>query len=386
MILMQTGAIFLDAYRELNAKKLFWITMVLSALVVLVCAMLGINKQGITFLWFELPFPVNSDMISPKLFYLTVFTSFGLGLWLTWIATILALVSTAGMFPDLIASGSIETVLSKPMSRTRLFLTKYLTGLVFMGMQLVVFCSGFFLLLGIRGETWQPGLFLAVPIVLAFFSFLFSVQVLLGLVTKSTIASLLLTLLFWLGLFGLNAADAILVSVRAASEIRLEDAQESLDNQIAIAERTVDRMRGKGEPIPGEADEPLPEGAANTLEAVNERIPRRAESLQEAQDAIPKRRVWSDRIFIAKTLLPKTGETIALLERNLISDEELDALMGDTTDTPEQFLGTMNDPRAQRRAQDIIRKRSITWVLGTSLAFEAIVLGICLMLFARRDF
>ncbi len=385
MILQQTAAIFLDAYRELNARKLFWITMLLSGLVVVICATLGINQQGVTILWFELPFPINSDIISPKLFYLSVFLNFGLGLWLTWIATILALVSTAGMFPDLIASGSIETVLSKPLGRVRLFLTKYLTGLVFMALQLLVFCLGFFLLLGLRGGTWQPGIFLAIPIVLVFFSYLFSVCVLLGLLTRSTIASLLLTLLFWFGLFGLNATDGILVSVRAAAEVRVQDAQESLDNQIAIAERTIERMRDRGEPVPGEGDEPLPEGAANTLEAVNERIPRREASLAEAQDELPDRRRWSDRIFWVKTILPKTSETIALLERNLISDEELDQLMNDD-EIDEEIMGTMADPRAARRAQEIIRDRSVAWVLGTSLAFEAFILLIGLWIFNRRDF
>ena len=31
MIARQTAALFLDAYRELNAKKMFWITLVLGA-------------------------------------------------------------------------------------------------------------------------------------------------------------------------------------------------------------------------------------------------------------------------------------------------------------------------------------------------------------------
>ena len=33
-MMMQTLALFLDGYRELNAKKLFWITLGISALVV----------------------------------------------------------------------------------------------------------------------------------------------------------------------------------------------------------------------------------------------------------------------------------------------------------------------------------------------------------------
>ena len=73
-----------------------------------------------------------------------------------------------------------------------------------------------------------------------------------------------------------------------------------------------------------------------------------------------------------------------MLERNLISDEELDQLMNDD-EIAEDIMGTMADPRATRRAQEIIRDRSPAWVLGTSLAFEAFILLVGLWIFRRRD-
>ena len=45
-VMTQTAAIFHDAYRSLNAKKMFWIVLVLSGLVVAAFACVGINKQG----------------------------------------------------------------------------------------------------------------------------------------------------------------------------------------------------------------------------------------------------------------------------------------------------------------------------------------------------
>ena len=47
-MLTQTIALFYDAYRELNSKKLFWITLLLSGVFVAVLGMLGINKEGMT--------------------------------------------------------------------------------------------------------------------------------------------------------------------------------------------------------------------------------------------------------------------------------------------------------------------------------------------------
>ena len=164
----QTAAIFLDAYRELNSKKLFWIVMALSLLVVLVFAMIGIDEKGMTFLWFSFPTPFNSTIFPPPLFYKLAFANFGVKFWLAWISTILALVATAGIIPDLIASGSIELTLSKPISRARLFLTKFASGLAFTTIQVGLFTAAIFFVLGFRANTWEPGLFWTVPIMVVF--------------------------------------------------------------------------------------------------------------------------------------------------------------------------------------------------------------------------
>ena len=39
----QTSAMFLDAYRDLHSKKLFWITLVLSLVIVLGFAVVGLS-------------------------------------------------------------------------------------------------------------------------------------------------------------------------------------------------------------------------------------------------------------------------------------------------------------------------------------------------------
>ena len=103
----QTLAIFLDAYRELNSKRLFWITLGLSGLVVLAFAIVGIDDRGLLLLSWHFPSPINSSIIPADTFYKWLFLGLGIKFWLTWLATILALVSTAGIIPDLVSSGSI---------------------------------------------------------------------------------------------------------------------------------------------------------------------------------------------------------------------------------------------------------------------------------------
>lgn len=388
MILMQTKALFIDAYRELNAKKLFWITMVLNLLAVIIFASLGINDKGVTFWhWSFESFLFNTNLVSEELFYKLQFTSWGVGFWLSWVTTILALVSTAGIIPDLISGGTIEPVLSKPIGRIRLFLTKYLTGLLFVALQILVFSLGCFIVLGIRGGSWEPGLFMALPIVLAFFSFLYSFCALVGLLTRSTIASLLLTLLFWSMIFIVNLGDSAMLQQREGWKVQLQDRQAAIDPQVRFAETRLEQWRDEGRPIPGE-DEPLPENAADALEVANPTLRQARQRLADAEAAVETWETWAQRVFLLKTVLPKTQETIALLERHLISMEELETLMGGNADRfePNDDTPVMADPRASKGVAEAIRNRSVWWVLGTSFIFEGIVLVLCCLIFARRDF
>src|SRR5262249_47022240 len=140
-------------------------------------------------------------------FYKYWFFTIGFKLWLTWAATILALVSTASIIPDFVGSGAIELSLSKPIGRARLFLTKYLAALLFVALQVGLFSVLAFLVVGIRGESWVPELFLAIPLVLLMFSYLYSFCALIGLLTRSTIAALLLTILVWVLIFMTHTAE-----------------------------------------------------------------------------------------------------------------------------------------------------------------------------------
>src|SRR5262245_32088070 len=121
-MIMQTIAIFRDAYRELNSKKLFWLVLLLSGIVVASFAAVGVNDRWLVVLFWTLDSSIfNSRLFPPAVFYKLLFANLGIGFWLAWLATILALVSTAGIFPDFISSGSIELVLSRPLGRLRLF-------------------------------------------------------------------------------------------------------------------------------------------------------------------------------------------------------------------------------------------------------------------------
>jgi ABC-type transport system involved in multi-copper enzyme maturation permease subunit len=352
----QTLAIFLDAYRDLNSRKLFWLAIAVSFLAVAICGAVGIDETGVSVLWFHIDSQfVNTTFIPAATFYKLNFQNLGINIWLTWLAAILALISTASVVPELIASGSIDMMLSKPISRARLFLTRWVTGLFFAGFQALVFVTASFLVIGIRGGVWEPELFVAVPTVVVFFSYLYCFCALMGVLTRSTVASLLLTLVFWLVLYGLQSLEQFANRGRIASEMEITAIESAIEKRLASnPEADVDRLR---------AD-----------------LERERESGRRWQQLY-----WPS--YAVVTALPKTNETTEWLERYLVQRASFRRPPDE-----ESTLNFFGSKRVKRRDfqqavfDDAEARKGALWSIGTSLAFEAAMLGGCVWLFRRRDF
>jgi hypothetical protein len=277
----------------------------------------------------------------------------------------------------------------------RLFFTKFACGLLFVALQVFVFSLACFIVIGIRGKSWEPALFLAVPIVLLFFTYLFSFCTLVGLVTRSTLASILFTCLFWLALFVLNTTDGIFVSQRAAREIAVERADRTIEVRTRGAERMRQRLIDAGQPLP--AKDAWPAGAESELEAISVPL---LTARNERAEAVKSRDDWvkySNWVFLAKTVLPKTSETIALLDRAILTDADRDLFSPpgaedeptpseDDTGTSRRRGPQMGDPAVTKRAEKIFRERSQWWITGTSAVFAGTLLAFGAFIFRRRDF
>lgn len=401
--MIQTWALLVDAYRELNAKKLFWLVMGLSGLFVLCFACIGINQKGMTVLIWDIPIPIlNSNVMTKALFYRMTFIAVGIGIWLAWAATILALISTAGIFPDFLAGGSIELTLSKPIGRLRLFLTKYMTGLLFVAIQVSVFTAASFLVIGLRGQVWDPKIFWAVPLVLSFFSYLYSFSVLVALLTRSTMGAFLVTLLLWCLVFVVHLAEGgIVLQFKIRSDQLVALQQTELDTSTAKLEAAKAALQ------PADQDEPQPPASepgngppTDDAKAKNdERIAKLEANIakwNERLDESRKDQRLLTRIhaiaYAVKTVLPKTTETVDLLRRTIVQNTELESFQDQiSTVGPQGGIENVGGVRlsnraVQREMQRVLDGRSVLWVVGTSLAFEAVLLAIGGWIFCRRDF
>jgi hypothetical protein len=443
----QTLALLLDAYRELNARKMFWISLIISGLVMVAFGLLGLSDKGLTLLWFDLPVP------APRFWYKWAFSSLVIGIWVSLWAIGLALISTASIFPDLLVSGSIDLYLSKPITRLRLFLIKYLGGLLFVLLQATVFAVASFVVFGLRGGEWRTSLFLIIPLSTLLFSYLFAVCVLVGVWTRSTLAAILVTCLFWLLCFAVNKTEQVLFAFRTmqAAEARAYERQA----------RQVD----------AEIEDLKKHPSVTNVFGIRERRlrERREELLKSARasgKSADKLNTVHGVVRGVATAVPKTGETIDLLDRSLFSDADLAALRkefggdrsGDRSGDRDRNRGRnrnggFNPPpppspdnssasadatqdesdasaettipaptppstgpstapatapseadalnaeavreaqqrreaqlEAQEEADRAARSRSIPWIIGTSIGFEVVILSIAAWIFCRRDY
>lgn len=378
----QTLAIMVDSYRDLSHRKLFWISIVLSLVVVLIFAGLGINEKGIVILWFEVPTFINSTIVSEALFYKTLFASFGVGTWLAVGAVGLAVVSTASIMPDFLASGTVELSLARPIARWRLFLTRYFAGLLFVVLQVTVFCVASMVVIGLRGKEWLPGILLAIPVVTLAFSFLYALSVLVGTLTRSTIAAVMAAAGLWFVGGMLSIADEFLLRAGIGNQIQYERAQKDVETRrVQLETETARAQRNE----PGSKNE-------QELSELRDRLARGEREATDEKRDVDNIDRWHRLILSARLVLPKTGETLNLVERVLISTAEMEGFFESTRrDEGLESRGRRarfgpGESQIEIRAKRVLAERSLLWIIGTSLMFEFFCVGLATWIFSRRDY
>lgn len=197
---MQFWALIVDSFRESIDRKIFWVMGAMSLLVVATMVCVGFESDRITFffgLW-EVEtghFDPLSGLGRSRIVGLVVYVL--MDLFLGWIGVILMIIATASVFPALMQRGAIDVLLSKPISRPRIFLFKYLASMVFVLLQAILFVGLTFLVMGFHWKVWVPGYLLSIPLLVLLFSYVYCVSVLVAVKTRSTVAAILLSIGVW---------------------------------------------------------------------------------------------------------------------------------------------------------------------------------------------
>jgi hypothetical protein len=206
-------------------------------------------------------------------------------------------------------------VLSKPMSRWTVFLGKYVGALSFILVQTVYFVLVTLVVIRMHTGTWIWGYLWAIPLLLAMFSYLYCVSALAGLWTRSSVGALLVTLIFWVVIYGFAQGDAVFVMQRYEAA-----------------------KKGREQP---------PSAAMALVHRVSSVLPRTQDITLLVAD---KMNALSVKQF---------AETFAKMDENAASPDILD---------------------------EIVKVPSMARSVGTSLAFEAVVVLIAGYVFTRRDY
>ena len=126
---------------------------------------------------------------------------------------LLALIWTAGFLPSFLQKSSASVLLAKPVPRWSLLAGKYLGVLIFVAFQLSIFVFGTWLALGARTGVWSTNYLLCLPVVLMHFAVFFSFCVMLAVSTRSTVACVFGSLVFWLVCWGMNYGRHVVMTV-----------------------------------------------------------------------------------------------------------------------------------------------------------------------------
>lgn len=377
-IVVQFKVFMIEAYRELNSKKMFWLVIIGSLLVAALFGSIGIGEDYFSFFGHEFKNSILNTQNVPKdvFFKQMLFFELGVDKWLTVFAMLLAIISTGSLMPDFLSSGTIDMMISKPLSRWRLFILKYLSGLVFVFLQVSVFTVACFFVIGFRVGSWEWGIFLVIPLVVLFFSYVYSISVWLAVHKCSSLTCILVTIILWGILGAINTTDSVAVGIKSAVSVELkyrEIYKAGLEDEIKVlkAEASVDQ---------------------NEVSSKEEELKSQKEQLSDLGETVVKMENFIRYIYYFKTVLPKTEETTNLIKRVLIENTDVPEK---DDQSPLEMLKKLDEQGNENQFnQQLVkaeqekneRKRSVFWVLGTSLIFEVLVLFWAGFKFSRKDF
>ncbi len=334
MLVMQFKALITDCFREALDRKLFWLMIIISGFIAMTMACVGLDESGISILFGKWHF--ESDMFAPgnpegRAVVGSILTKYIASLYIAWIGIIIALVATAGIFPSFLERGAVDVVLAKPMSRQMLFLGKYLGAMVFVALQAAIFVVMTFLVVGLRWGYWIWPYLWSIPLIVVLFSYVYAFSALFGVLTRNSMAALLLTMLAWIGIYVPQAVHETLVSMPAMGA----EIDQKWVRAAAAAKWIVPKTRD---------------------------IPHIAGNLMGASTAAE---------VIAVSVSPPDSE-------------------GDAARRPAGHPGQdgpmMQDMQASIDAERRLADVSIIKSIGSSLLFEAVIISLAIWRFCRRDF
>lgn len=201
-----TRALFRDAFAQVVDNRVFRILFVILCVLVLPTFLIGAKPEHVSvlFMWdytYDEVFGLFGTMAGSvehpdraliqgvqKLLTDGFAGSFGI---------LFGIAATAFFVPRMLEKGAADVVFSKPVSRFALLVTRYVAGLIFAAALATTMIGGMHLGFLLVSGWSDPGFLWSIPILIYVFAVVHAVSCLIGVFTRSSVAAMLVTLIFY---------------------------------------------------------------------------------------------------------------------------------------------------------------------------------------------
>lgn len=179
--------------REALARKVFIFFLIISALVLVFMAVIFGSNSTIDIMTgmkhVKMNIPVGNIVSQLELLIISP---------LTGLCILLSIFASASFVPIMLEKGNIDLLLSKPVSRDQLLLGKFFGGLLVVFLNIAFFVLGVWLIISIKFAFWNFSFLWEIILVSFAFAILYSVIVLIGVITKGSTLGMMLAYLIYL--------------------------------------------------------------------------------------------------------------------------------------------------------------------------------------------
>jgi ABC-type transport system involved in multi-copper enzyme maturation permease subunit len=366
--------LFADAVYQVLDNRVFRVLIGLSLLPILLTFLVGLKEESISLLFgmWTFDYPAMSAMLGedPRPVAIEWLLDIVIDGFVGNIGMTLSVAATAFFVPRMLEKGAADLVFVKPLSRWTLYISRYVTGLVFVGLLGLFLTTGiYFGLLLVSGYNAPEVLWSSLTLVYLF-GMIHAVTMLIGVYTRSTSAAMILGLVFF---FGNGCVHKTWQVKDQAGHILVEQMESSSNDPESEAEA----HEAKGTtPWIG-----LVKGVYFALDSVHYILPKTSDATLvtlHIQDAV----FGSGRLAIRRKMEQAAMEDF---------DKDMDdarSRPGDRDGPPDSFNSeTLGDSFESQFAWDAEETRYSVWFsILSSMAFTGLMLLLGMWKLRRSDF
>jgi ABC-type transport system involved in multi-copper enzyme maturation permease subunit len=200
-------AIIQNTFREAIAKKIFIGYYIIYTIIILVF-LFAVNLdtvEGVISLTDVKQSVISLEAVMTSVSYLLVL--------------IFCIISSASFIPSLVDKGNVDLILSKPLSRFTILMSKYLGAVIFVGVSLVYFIGTVWLILSLKSGYWNFNFLFTILSLTFAFGVMYSIVVLIGLTLQSSVLAILANLFLLFVLCPLLAARETVIFTFVTSDV-----------------------------------------------------------------------------------------------------------------------------------------------------------------------